>query len=91
LSKTGVGGGGADISILSKYPNALISLFRDTSGQDKYVQLCENFFRCANGAVFVYDVNNRASFHNLKKWMRKVKENAKGIYLPFQILRRWKV
>ena len=51
---------------------------RDASGQEKYIHLCENFFRAANGAVFVYDVNKRQSFQNLKKWIRKVKEHAKG-------------
>ena len=52
--------------------------FRDASGQEKYIHLCENFFRAANGAVFVYDVNKRQSFQNLKKWIKKVKEHAKG-------------
>ena len=62
-------------------PLTLLTDFRDASGQEKYIHLCENFFRAANGAIFVYNVNKRQSFQNLKKWIKKVKDHAKGINL----------
>ena len=42
----------------------------DTAGQERYASLTKNFYKHAQGIIFVYDVNNRESFQNLKNWIK---------------------
>lgn len=41
----------------------------DTSGQERFRSLTQNFFRNANGVVFVYDITDKKTFDNIKDWM----------------------
>ena len=38
--------------------------------------MASGFYKKADGCVLVYDKTNRASFENVKNWMREVKEFA---------------
>ena len=41
----------------------------DTSGQERYQSITKNFYRNADGILFVFDVTNEDSFNHLKKWL----------------------
>ena len=46
----------------------------DTTGQEKYASLGVQYFRNADGAIFVYEVTKRKSYENIENWMAKVNE-----------------
>ena len=43
----------------------------DTSGQERYRSLTQNFYRGADGVLFVFDVANKNSFDNIKIWLNE--------------------
>lgn len=45
---------------------------QDTAGQERFRTLTPNFYRDAQGAVLVYDVNNRTSFLGLESWLNEL-------------------
>ena len=49
----------------------------DTSGQEIYQAITKNFYRNADGIIFVYDVTNKDSFNNLKNWLNITDEYNK--------------
>lgn len=49
----------------------------DTSGQERFRSLTQNFFRNANGVLFVYDITEKKSFDNIKEWMN-VSQNTES-------------
>ena len=60
----------------------------DTAGQERYSSLTKNFYKHAQGIIFVYDVNNRESFQNLKNWIKNPdyeKRNVKIIIVGNKI------
>lgn len=55
---------------LKSFPNIPIKLqIWDTSGQERFRSLTQNFFRNANGVLFVYDLSAKKTFENIKEWM----------------------
>lgn len=48
----------------------------DTAGQERFRSITDNFFKCANGVILVFDLNNRESFENLKLWIQSIKLKA---------------
>src|SRR5690606_20784640 len=49
----------------------------DTAGQEKFQAITRTYYRKVAIAILVYDVNNRASFNNIFKWLKDIKqENA---------------
>ena len=44
----------------------------DTAGQEQFQSLTSSYFRRAHAVVLVYDVNNRASFNALARWMGEI-------------------
>ena len=48
----------------------------DTSGSERYRSITIGHYRCALGAVIVYDVTSEESFKNLDYWLKQVRENA---------------
>ena len=44
----------------------------DTAGQEKYNSLIRGYFKGSHGCLIVFDITNRASFDNVKKWFRDV-------------------
>ena len=69
------------------------SLYRlqlwDTGGQERFRSLIPSYLKDAQCAVFVFDVNNRESFQNIKQWIQIFDENrhcdAIGIILGNKI------
>ncbi len=49
----------------------------DTAGQEKYRALTKIFYKDANIAILVFDVTNKTSFEELKKyWYNQLQEYA---------------
>lgn len=48
----------------------------DTAGQERFRAVTIGYFRGAQGALVVYDVTNRESFNNIKKWMEDIYKNC---------------
>lgn len=48
----------------------------DIAGQERYRAINSAYYRGALGAVLVYDIANRASFVNLKRWLGELREFA---------------
>ena len=41
----------------------------DTSGQERFRSITQNFYRNADGILFVFDVTNKDSFTHIKDWL----------------------
>lgn len=41
----------------------------DTSGQERFHSITKNYFRNANGILFVYDISDQKSFDSIKNWI----------------------
>ena len=41
----------------------------DTSGQERYHSITQNFYRNANGILFVFDLTKKDTFDNIKNWL----------------------
>ena len=49
----------------------------DTAGQEKYRSLAKIFYKDASICILVYDITNRQSFEELKKyWIEQIKAQA---------------
>ena len=48
----------------------------DTAGQEKYNSLSQQFFRNVDGILLVFDLTNKDSFNNIKKWLNEIKANS---------------
>uniref|UniRef100_H3C6P1 Ras-related protein Rab-15 n=1 Tax=Tetraodon nigroviridis TaxID=99883 RepID=H3C6P1_TETNG len=48
----------------------------DTAGQERYQTITKQYYRRAQGIVFVYDITNQPSFQHLAKWVSDVDEYA---------------
>ena len=60
------------------YENKKIRLdIWDTAGQERFRGIAKNYFRGANGIIFVFDMTNKDSFNKLKVWMSDAKQNMR--------------
>uniref|UniRef100_UPI0037E87CE0 ras-related protein Rab-15-like n=1 Tax=Semicossyphus pulcher TaxID=241346 RepID=UPI0037E87CE0 len=48
----------------------------DTAGQERYKTITKQYYRRAQGIIFVYDITNRLSFQHLAMWAGDVDEFA---------------
>ncbi|TDL21216.1 ras-domain-containing protein [Rickenella mellea] len=48
----------------------------DTAGQERFSSLSAAFFRGADAALLMFDVNQRETLHNLTKWWNEFKKRA---------------
>lgn len=48
----------------------------DTAGQERYRSITSAHYRRAVGALLVYDVTNRSSFYNCKKWLDELRASS---------------
>ncbi|CAD8059655.1 unnamed protein product [Paramecium sonneborni] len=48
----------------------------DTAGQENFRSIIRSYYRSAIGALLVYDITKRDSFHNLQRWMEEIKNNG---------------
>jgi GTPase SAR1 family protein len=57
---------------VSEYQNRYFEWW-DFSGNPKYVDLRRSFYKFFHGYVLVFDMSNRNSFKNLKKWEKEIR------------------
>ena len=50
----------------------------DTSGQERYRSMTASYFRGADGIAIFYDVTNKESFINVKKWVDEIDKHGHG-------------
>ncbi|KAJ0062707.1 hypothetical protein NL108_004320, partial [Boleophthalmus pectinirostris] len=48
----------------------------DTAGQERYKTITKQYYRRAQGIIFVYDITNDSSFKHISKWVGDVEEFA---------------
>ncbi|KAJ0008908.1 hypothetical protein NQD34_016323 [Periophthalmus magnuspinnatus] len=48
----------------------------DTAGQERYKTITKQYYRRAQGIIFVYDITNYSSFQHISKWVGDVEEFA---------------
>lgn len=48
----------------------------DTAGQERFRTITDAYYRSADGIVIVYDITSRASFDNVKRWIRDIQNKA---------------
>ena len=51
----------------------------DTAGQEKYNSLNKNYVKNVDGVLFVFDLSNKTSFFNIKKWLDFFNENNSSL------------
>ena len=49
----------------------------DSSGQERYKAIVNNYYRITDGIILMYDVTNRESFEHLEFWIEDIKEKSK--------------
>ncbi len=47
----------------------------DTAGQEKMKAIASAYYKNANGAILVFDIASKASFHRLAYWLSELKDN----------------
>ena len=50
----------------------------DTAGQEKYKSLAKSYYKNVDGVWFVFAVNEKKTFDNIREWMTLFKENNNG-------------
>ncbi|XP_009416427.1 ras-related protein Rab11D isoform X3 [Musa acuminata AAA Group] len=48
----------------------------DTAGQERYRAITSAYYRGAVGALLVYDVTRRATFENVSRWLRELRDHT---------------
>ena len=48
----------------------------DTAGHEKYRMIANAYYRNSNAVCIVYDITNKISYQNIKKWIEDVKKNC---------------
>ncbi len=58
--------------------NKLIRLeIWDTAGQERYKSIITKYYRDADGIIMIYDITNKRSFDNIRKWLPELEFNTK--------------
>ncbi|XP_042416377.1 ras-related protein Rab11D-like [Zingiber officinale] len=48
----------------------------DTAGQERYRAITSAYYRGAVGALLVYDVTRRATFENVSRWLKELRDHT---------------
>jgi len=65
------------INTLKNGKKIILKLF-DTAGEEKYRSLSKSFFKNVDGVLFVYALNDKNSFDNIKHWIKTFIDNHNG-------------
>jgi len=49
----------------------------DTAGQERFRTISSTYYRGAHGIIVVYDVTNKTSFDNVKRWLTEIDKYAR--------------
>lgn len=58
------------------YAFICISLVWDTAGQERYHSLAPMYYRGAQAAIVVYDIQNQDSFQRAKTWVKELQRQV---------------
>ena len=50
----------------------------DTAGQERFRSIAKNQYKKADGIIVIYDVTDRKSFENVKRWLDSIKAEIEG-------------
>jgi Ras-related protein Rab-11A len=50
----------------------------DTAGQERYRAITSAYYRGAVGALLVYDITKAATFENVERWLKELRDHADG-------------
>ena len=48
----------------------------DTAGQERYRAITSAYYRGAVGALLVYDISKHATFENVERWLKELRDHA---------------
>ena len=48
----------------------------DTAGQERFRTIAKSYYKGAHGIILMYDVSNKKSFDNIRKWINQINEQA---------------
>lgn len=48
----------------------------DTAGQEKFRSLPRKYYQNADGIILMYDVNQRKTFEEIKRWINEIQQNS---------------
>ena len=51
----------------------------DTAGQERFHSITSNYFKGADGILFIYDITNRNSFEGVKDWIKESEDYNNNI------------
>lgn len=73
-SKPTIGVEFATRNMLSEEKKKIKCQIWDTVGQEKFKAISTSYYRGAIGAFLVYDITKQATFDNLEKWLKELRE-----------------
>lgn len=44
----------------------------DTAGQERFKSITSSYYRGSDGVIMIFDISNRQSFINIKKWIHEI-------------------
>jgi small GTP-binding protein len=76
---------GYEVSLIEyRIRNRLYALsFWDSSGDEKYDQIVNAFYKDLSALILVFDLNNQKSFEDLEFWLNQAKEFITTACIPF--------
>ena len=48
----------------------------DTAGQERFRTIAKSYYKGAHGIILIYDVTNRKTFENIRKWLNQISNEA---------------
>ena len=48
----------------------------DTAGEERFKTIAKSYYKGAHGIVLIYDVTNRKTYENIRKWMNQIKDDS---------------
>ena len=78
---------GVDFRVVTlKYKDILTKIhIWDTAGQERFKSIAVNYFRTSNGFIFCFDITQKKSFDNVKKWVELAFSNNDSNKVNFLI------
>jgi len=60
------------VKVMNQQGNRVKLAIWDTAGQERFRTLTPSYYRGAQGAILVYDVSSRESFHKIEDWLTEL-------------------
>ena len=48
----------------------------DTAGQERFRTIAKSYYKGAHGIILMYDVTNRKTYDNIKKWLNQIRDET---------------